>query len=71
MIEKMNTELELILHKKHVILRLLQNATLKKEKLPIPVNLHRYLYGFSKLILPRLSPYYCYEFHMSGPNKYF
>jgi hypothetical protein len=41
MIENMNTELKLILHKKHVILRLLQNATLKKDILPIPGNLHR------------------------------
>lgn len=41
MIENMNTELEFILCKKHVILRLLQNATLKKDTLPIPVNLQR------------------------------
>jgi hypothetical protein len=51
MIEKMNNELESILHKKYVILSLLQNATLKKDTIPIPVNLHRYLYGFSNLIL--------------------
>jgi len=68
MIENMNTELELILRKKHVILRLLQNATLKKDVLPIPGSLHRYLYGFSKLILPICSPDYCYEFQMSCQN---
>jgi hypothetical protein len=41
MIEKMNTDLEFILHKKHVILHLLQNASKKKDSLPIPVHLHR------------------------------
>jgi hypothetical protein len=46
MIEKMNTELEFILRKKHVILRLLHNATVKKDSVPIPVYLHRYLCGF-------------------------
>jgi len=68
MIENMNTELELILRKKRVILRLLQNATLKKDMLPIPGNLHRYLYGFSKLILSLCSPNYAYEFQMSCQN---
>jgi hypothetical protein len=42
-IEKMNTELEFILHKKHVILHLLQNASKKKDSLPIPLHLHRYV----------------------------
>ncbi|XP_033608874.1 uncharacterized protein LOC111868262 isoform X2 [Cryptotermes secundus] len=41
LIEKMNTELEFILHKKHVILCLLQNASKKKDFLPIPLHLHR------------------------------
>lgn len=40
-VEKMNTELEFILHKKHVILHLLQNASKKKDSLPIPLHLHR------------------------------
>jgi len=68
MIENMNTELELILRKKHVILRLLQNGTLKKELLPIPGNLHRYLYGFIKHILSLCSPNYCYEFQIYCQN---
>ena len=64
----MNTELELILRKKHVNLRLLQNATLKKDVLPITGSLHRYLYGFSKLILSLCSPNYCCEFQMFCQN---
>jgi hypothetical protein len=45
-IVKMNTELEFILHKKHVILHLLQNAAKKRDSLPIPLHLHRYVKWF-------------------------
>jgi hypothetical protein len=41
LLEKINTELELILHKKHMILHLLQNASKRKDSLPIPLHLHR------------------------------
>jgi hypothetical protein len=55
-VEKINAELELILRKKHVILHLLQNASKKKDFLPIPVHQHGYVTWILQAHINPLSP---------------